>query len=55
MCTQNKPLHAIIMYVGPHTAVCTDLLSGKSKFIDMYDIDLPDESAVCFIFLLCMA
>ena len=51
MCTQNKPLHAIIMYVGPHT----DLLSGKSKFIDMYDIDLPDESAVCFIFLLCRA
>ena len=26
----------------------TDLLSGKSMFIDMHDIDTPDKSAFCF-------
>ena len=26
----------------------TDLLSGKSMFIDMHDIDLPDKSAFSF-------
>ena len=26
----------------------TDLLSGKSMFIDMHDIDSPDKSAFCF-------
>ena len=25
----------------------TDLLSGKSMFIDMHDIDSPDKSAFC--------
>ena len=25
-----------------------DLLSGKSMFIDMHDIDSPDKSAFCF-------
>ena len=32
------------MWEGSHT----DLLSGKSMFIDMHDIDSPDESAICF-------
>ena len=32
------------MWVGPHT----DLLSGKSMFIDMHDIDSADESTLCF-------
>ena len=26
----------------------TDLLSGKSMFIDVHDIDSPDKSAFCF-------
>ena len=26
----------------------TDLLSGKSMFIDMHNIDTPDKSAFCF-------
>ena len=32
------------MWAGPHT----DLLSGKSMFIDMHDIDSADESTLCF-------
>ena len=32
------------MWAGPHT----DLLSGKSVFIDMHDIDSADESTLCF-------
>ena len=32
------------MWAGPHT----DLLSGKSKFIDIYDIYSADESTLCF-------
>ena len=32
------------MWEGSHT----DLLSGKSMFIDMHDIDSPDKSAFCF-------
>ena len=32
------------MLAGPHT----DLLSGKSMFIDMHDIDSGDESTLCF-------
>ena len=32
------------MWEGSHT----DLLSGKSMFIDMHDIDTPDKSAFCF-------
>ena len=32
------------MWEGSHT----DLLSGKSMFIDMLDIDSPDKSAFCF-------
>ena len=31
------------MWEGSHT----DLLSGKSMFIDMHDIDSPDKSAFC--------
>ena len=30
------------MWEGSHT----DLLSGKSMFIDMHDIDSPDKSAI---------
>ena len=33
------------MWEGAHT----DLLSGKSMFIDMHDIGSPDKSAFCFI------
>ena len=32
------------MWEGSHT----DLLSGKSMFIDMHDIDSPDKSAFSF-------
>ena len=32
------------MWEGSHT----DLLSGKSMFIDMHDMDSPDESALWF-------
>ena len=32
------------MWAGPHT----DLLSVKSMFIDMPDIDSADESTLCF-------
>ena len=32
------------MWAAPHT----DLLSGKSIFIDMHDIDSADESTLCF-------
>ena len=32
------------MWAGPHT----NLLSGKSMFIDMHDIDSADESTPCF-------
>ena len=32
------------MWEGSHT----DLLSGKSMFIDMNDKDSPDKSAFCF-------
>ena len=32
------------MWEGSHT----DLLSGKSMFIDMHDIDSPDKSGFCF-------
>ena len=32
------------MWAGSHT----DLLSGKSMFIDMHYMDSPDESALCF-------
>ena len=32
------------MWEGSHT----DLLSGKSMFIDKHDIDSPDKSAFCF-------
>ena len=33
-----------MMWSGPHT----DLLSGKSMFIDMHDIDSVDKSTLCF-------
>ena len=32
------------MWAGSHT----DLLSGKSMFINMHYMDSPDESALCF-------
>ena len=32
------------MWEGSHT----DLLSRKSMFIDMHDIDSPDKSVFCF-------
>ena len=34
------------MWEGSHT----DLLSGKSMFIDMHDIDSPDRSKSAFCF-----
>ena len=34
----------MIMWEGSHT----DLLCGKSMFVDMHDIDSPDKSAFCF-------
>ena len=33
------------MCAGSHT----DLLSGKSVFIDMHDMDSPNESALCLL------
>ena len=37
-------VNVIIMWAGPHT----DLLSGKSMFIDMHDIGSAGESTLCF-------
>ena len=34
------------MWAGPHT----DLLSGKSMFIDMHDIDSADESTSALLY-----
>ena len=49
----SAPVHVIItsMWAGPQT----DLLSEKSMFIDMHDIDSHHPSTLCFKGTLCRA